>query len=316
MSHLFRSAISASLLPMMMTHAAAEEAVPSFTLMSYNVWKGWSQVDDGFSKGIASIRESKADVVGLQEASPELALRIAKELGWHCTEKADGSAQLVSRFPIVESYGMERLTGAKIRISEQPERDIVVFNCHLDYLCYGPYAATKTGATAATVLEEERKSAREPQMRAMLEKMHLFFATSGEVPVFLTGDFNGPSSLDWTDACAPAHGNVGNVAWPASSLVIGAGFADSFRTAHPDPLTDPGNTWSAIHKQTEPQDRIDFTYHMGGGVRVAKSATFTTTVEATEGPWPPAGETGATKKNTWPSDHLAVVTVYELPAGK
>lgn len=299
-----------------MARAAAGEAPPSFTLMSYNVWKGWSQVDDGFRKGIASIRESGADIVGLQEASPELASRIAKELGWHCTGKADGSAQLVSRFPIVESYGMERLTGAKIRISDQPERDIVVFNCHLDYLDYGPYAAAKTGATAASVLEEEQKSAREPQLRAMLEKMRPFFPTSGGAPVFLTGDFNGPSHLDWTDACAASHGNVGSVAWPASSLVIGAGFSDSFRTAHPDPLADPGNTWSAIHKQTEPQDRIDFTYHMGSGVKVTKSTTFSTAVEATVGPWTTSAVTEAVKKNTWPSDHLAVVTVYALPPGK
>lgn len=300
----------------MVTKASAGDISPSFTLMSYNVWKGWSQVDDGFGKGIASIRESGADVAGLQEASPELAKRIASELGWYCTEKSTGTAQLVSKFPIIESFDMERLTGARIRISAEPRRDIVVFNCHLDYLYYGPYAATKTGATASSVLEEERKSARETQMQSMLEMMRPFFPSAAETPVFLTGDFNGPSQLDWTDACTSFHGNVGNVPWPASSLVLQAGFADSFRTAHPDPVREPGNTWSAIHKETEPQDRIDFTYHMGVGVKVTRSTTFSTAVEATEGAWTEAGVTSAVKKNTWPSDHLAVLTVYALPPAK
>ena len=292
------------------TTARAEET--PLTLMSYNVWKQWSQVDDGFRKGVDSIRAAKADVIGMQEATTELAQKVADELGWFRAEKGDGTAQIVSRFPIVDSFAIDRLTGARIRLSENPRREIVVFNCHLDFRFYGPYAARLADATPESVLAEENRSGRAPQMRAMLEVMRPFLAAADETPVFLTGDFNGPSHLDWTAATASAHANAGAVAWPASTLVTGAGMLDSFRTAHPDPVADPGNTWSTIHRGTEPQDRIDFIYHMGGAVHVTGSRVFASAVQTTVGEWSEAGNMDAVRANTWPSDHSAVLTEYRL----
>lgn len=291
------------------TTAHADEA--RVTVMSYNVWKGWSQVEDGFSKGIESIKASGADVIGLQEASPELAGKIAAELGWFREDKSTGSAQIVSRYPILESVAIDRLGGALIRISENPERRIFLFNCHLDYQFYGPYAALKSGATAETVLLEENRSKRAPQMKAMLEFMKSRLDAADTLPIFLTGDFNCPSHLDWTAATADAHGHVGAVAWPPSTQVIAAGMIDSFRVSHPDPAKEPGFTWSSIHKAGEPQDRIDFTYHKGSGVSVKTSRIFTTHVEATVGPWN-GSDLAIVRKNTWPSDHSAVVTEYLL----
>ena len=87
---------------------------------------------------------------------------------------------------------------------------------------------------------------------------------------------------------------------------------DSFRAAHPDPLKDPGFTWSPIHKAGEPQDRIDFIYHKGSGVKIRDSRVFTTHIEVTVGPWGAGDDPGSMKKNTWPSDHAAVVTEYSL----
>lgn len=307
------SPVLVSLFAVLLSPCQAEDGSDMrLTLMSYNVWKGWSQVDDGFQKGIDSIRESKADVVGLQEASPELAQKIAEALGWHWAEKGQGTAQIVSRFPIVETHGVDRLTEAVIRLSDEPRREIVVFNCHLDYLAYGPYAAFLPGATAETVLAEENRSERAAQMKRMLELMQPSFGESKEHPVFLTGDFNGPSHLDWTEGTKASHGNVGPIAWPASGQVIAAGFVDSFRAAHPDPVAEPGNTWSAIHKGKEPQDRIDFTYHMGAGVSVLSSRTFSAGVPTTLGAWTETKDFTPVKENRWPSDHFAVVTEYKL----
>jgi len=292
--------------------AVAHADETKVTVMSYNVWKGWSQVDDGFRKGISSIKASGADIVGLQEASPDLAEQIAKELGWFHAAKSEGSAQIVSRFPIVGAMAMERLGGARLRISERPAVEIIVFNCHLDYRFYGPYAAMKPGATAASVLEEENRSQRATQMKAMLEFMKEPLAGTDTTPVFLTGDFNGPSHLDWTVETSPLHGNVGPVAWSPGIQITGSGMADSFRTAHPDPLKEPGFTWSSIHKATEPQDRIDFIYHKGRPVKVRSARVFATAVEATTGPWGALEDLTAIRKNTWPSDHFAVVVEYGI----
>ena len=292
------------------TSVCADET--RFTLMSYNVWKSWSQVDDGFRKGIDSIKASGADIVGLQEASPELADRIVSELGWFRSAKSEGSAQIVSRFPVIESWAIDRLSGARIRVPGNPEREVIVFNCHLDYLFYGPYAAFEAGATKESVMAEENCSKRAGQMEGMLEFMKPQLDTADRDPVFLTGDFNGPSHLDWTAATAALHGDVGAVEWSPSIRVIRSGMIDSFRTVHPDPVKDSGFTWSAIHKDGEPQDRIDFTYHKGSAVTVVDSLVFTTRVEATMGKWGRSDDFAIIKKNTWPSDHAAVVTRYRL----
>jgi len=280
--------------------------------MTYNVWKAWSQVDDGFRKGVQSIRESGADIVGMQEASPDLAGRVADEMGWFRAEKGDGSPQIISRFPIVESLAMERLIGARIRVSESPAREIIIFNCHLDYRFYGPYAAMKPDATADSVLHEEQRSERAAQMKGMLVFMKSRLDDADSVPVFLTGDFNSPSHLDWTAATSHLHGGVGAVAWSPGVQVTGAGMIDSFRTAKPDPVKDPGFTWSPIHKAGEPQDRIDFIYHKGRGAEVRSARVFATRVETSIGPWGAPGDDTAVRKNTWPSDHAAVVMEYSL----
>jgi endonuclease/exonuclease/phosphatase family metal-dependent hydrolase len=290
--------------------AGAQEV--RFTLMSYNVWKNWSQVDDGFRKGLDSIKTSGADIVGLQEASPDLAGRIASHLGWFHTEKVDGSLQIVSRVPILESMAMDRLVGARVLISETPRREAVIFNCHLDHRFYGPYAAMKPGATADSVLLEESRSERAVQMEKMLGFMKGHLTAANILPVFLTGDFNSPSHLDWTSGAAHLHGNIGPVAWSPSIQVTGAGMADSFRTAHPDPAAEPGITWSPVYKLGEKQDRIDFIYHKGTGVKLRASRVFTTQVETTMGAWGAPDDIAKVRKNTWPSDHAAVVTEYSL----
>jgi endonuclease/exonuclease/phosphatase family metal-dependent hydrolase len=120
------------------------------------------------------------------------------------------------------------------------------------------------------------------------------------VPVVLTGDFNVPSHLDRPD-----------VAWPVTRAAEEAGLRDSYREAHPDPVRDPGHTWSPVHAEhedgsgrPEPQDRIDFVLHRG--LTVLDSRTL---VSGDPRPWPDVAG------NDWPSDHAAVVTVFAVARG-
>ena len=48
------------------------------------------------------------------------------------------------------------------------------------------------------------------------------------LPVFLTGDFNEPSHLDWTTAAANAKLCPLPVTWPSSKAVVDAGFVDAY----------------------------------------------------------------------------------------
>lgn len=297
------------------TLSAADEKKEGFTVMSFNCWHQWSRVDEGFAKAAKAIRESGADLVGLQESSPESAKRMAAALGWHHADGGTGSVQILSRYPLLEALhgkgiGKDRLIGARIRLPGPSPREIVLFSTHLDYQHYGPYEARKKGATAGSVLALNGRSERLAQVEALVTSIQPLLAAADETPVVLTGDFNVPSHLDWTVATAAEHGGIGAVAWPESLHLAQAGFTDSFRLKHPDPAAAPGTTWSAIHKAGEPQDRIDFIYHKGAGLHVTASRSFSTAVETTVGAW--GVDTATVTGNSWPSDHAAVLTSYTL----
>ncbi|MBC6463804.1 hydrolase, partial [Actinomadura sp. HBU206391] len=89
-----------------------------------------------------------------------------------------------------------------------------------------------------------------------------------------------------------------------------AGLRDSYRAAHPDPVRDPGVTWSPIHAEhedgsgrAEPQDRIDYILYAGAGLDVLHS---TTCVSGSPRRYPDVED------NEWPSDHAAVITTFAV----
>lgn len=61
---------------------------------------------------------------------------------------------------------------------------------------------------------------------------------------------------------------------------------DSFREINPSPKANPGYTWSTIYKMgwdkeeawrytlPEPQDRIDFIYYKGKGLKTTESKIY------------------------------------------
>jgi hypothetical protein len=130
----------------------------------------------------------------------------------------------------------------------------------------------------------------------------------GGIPVFLTGDFNSPSHLDWTPAVAEARADVPYaVDWPASRALANAGFGDSYRDVHPDPVADPGYTWSPGGPETRKHDfpdRIDWVLHAGP----------VTTVDSRL-----VGERGNPQvdlafADPYPTDHRGVVSTFDVRA--
>jgi endonuclease/exonuclease/phosphatase family metal-dependent hydrolase len=312
LQHVSRSLPSGVVWLAMTLPATADEA-NELAVMSFNTWHQWGQVRDGFAKAKAAIVESGAAVVGLQESSPQVAEKMAAELGWHHAKGGTGSVQILSRHPIVQSIlgagiGSDRMLGARLRIGGSPEREVLLFNLHLDYRFYGPYAARTDDATEATVLEENGRSERLRQVEAILNSIRTDLARADQTPVIVTGDFNVPSHLDWTETVRDQHAGL-TVIWPETKRFEDAGLRDTFRIVHPDPREHPGTTWSPIHQEGEPQDRIDFILCKGSSLRVLSSRTFTTQVETTTGPW--GSDLKGVPDNSWPSDHAAVITVFD-----
>ncbi|GGN71286.1 hypothetical protein GCM10011579_047500 [Streptomyces albiflavescens] len=265
-------------------------------VMSWNLWYGGTKVDDHREKQLKAIAETGADVVGLQETYGNAAEELAEALRWH-HHRAGENLGVISRYPITARLGDPDVgfyggTGVRIRLDGGQEVD--VWTAHLDYTPYGPYEAAFDRLPANELIAHE--AVRLEQMREILRG--IAESATDATPVVLVGDFNAPSHLDRPD-----------VEWPVTKAAEEAGLRDSYREAHPDPVRDPGHTWSPIHGEhedgsgrPEPQDRIDFVLHRG--LRVRDSRTF---VSGTPRPWPDVAG------NHWPSDHAAVVTTFDVP---
>ncbi|MEV6026710.1 HAD-IA family hydrolase [Streptomyces sp. NPDC052036] len=265
-------------------------------VMSWNLWLGGSMVDDHRAKQLKTVLETGADVVGLQETAGTAAQELAEALGWY-HHRAGENLGVISRYPITGRFGdpdtgFYGAAGVRVRVAAGCEVD--VWTAHLDYTPYGPYESLFDGLPATELIAHEE--VRLAQMRDTLWRIDE--SADEGVPVVLTGDFNCPSHLDWPD-----------VAWPVTRAAEEAGLRDSYREAHPDPVRDPGHTWSPIHPlhedgsgRPEPQDRIDFVLHRGLAVLDSR-----TVVTGTPSAWPEVAG------NDWPSDHAAVVTTFAVP---
>jgi endonuclease/exonuclease/phosphatase family metal-dependent hydrolase len=274
--------------PQAATEAAPKAAAPvTVKVMSFNIWVGGTQVD--FGQVMRAIQTAGADIVGVQEPGGNLA-RLATELGWY----HHAGQNVVSRYPLVDPGD----GGPYVYAVVAPGQAVAVSNVHLTAYPYGPYDL-RDGASVATVLANEQRI-HMSEMDSRFQKLPAV-AASG-VPVFLTGDFNVPSHLDWTEARRPEHFGYA-VRWPVSAELERLGFRDPYRQVHPDPSADHGHTWTPGYPppDTDPDevhDRIDFVYAIGPSTTTASQVV---------------GESAANADivvSPWPSDHRAVVSTF------
>jgi hypothetical protein len=137
---------------------------------------------------------------------------------------------------------------------------------HLTCCPYGPEEAP-SGKGPRRVLALER-SLRLPEIKPQLGALGP--VSRRGTPTFLTGDFNSPSHLDWTEPVHLARPERVPFAldWPVSRALARAGWHDSYREAHPDPVANPGYTWTPGTpppriRRKETLDRIDWVMAAG-----------------------------------------------------
>jgi endonuclease/exonuclease/phosphatase family metal-dependent hydrolase len=293
------------------SHPARAAEPFDLKVMTFNVWYGGDQVS--FPAVIEAIRKADADIVGVQEPDGNLA-RIAAAAGYGYV---DHRRNLISRYPIFDpgvgertdagtaSYAIAGLDAAAVHawVMVRPGEVVAVANTHLSSDPYGP-EAVRDGAPLDEVLALENR-VRMAEAKPLLALGDL--AKAG-VPVFLTGDFNAPSPIDWSAAVQAARPDVIRypVPWPVSIALSEAGLRDSYREAHPDAAAKKGFTWTAgmphpYVKPRETMDRIDFVWSGGA------SATLSSLV---------VGEAGGPDVDIavtpWPSDHRGVVSSFRV----
>lgn len=192
---------------------------------------------------------------------------------------------LLSKYPIVDSaviFPENGDHGSIYKLTADWEgKRVCVYTAHLDYRNCAYYRVRgydgstwdkmEPDTVVASLLADNVASQRDDAIR-------LFIADAAKETaqghlVFIGGDFNEPSHLDWTEATKDSADHRGVVIpWTVSTLLTEAGYKDAYREIYPDPVKNPGYTYPADSKDTEvsrltwtpdadERERIDFIYY-------------------------------------------------------
>jgi endonuclease/exonuclease/phosphatase family metal-dependent hydrolase len=274
---------------------AQGEIVPvELKIMTFNIWLGGELVD--FGKVVEAIQQADADVVGLQEAMGNTR-RLAEALGWqHYSERM----QIISRYPLIDPPDGN---GVYIFVQINPGQVVALANVHLPSSPYGP-EAVRDGMALEAVLQQERDT-RLVALQPQLDVLPGLVAAG--IPVLLTGDFNTPSHLDWTEPMISVRDQVTMaVEWPVTKALEDLGFIDTYRAVHSDPTQRIGMTWTPGYpvpriRENEVVDRIDLV--LASGVLEVLDSQI-------------VGEAGGADVDIgiapYPSDHRGVVSTVRL----
>ncbi|MDR1170675.1 MAG: endonuclease/exonuclease/phosphatase family protein [Prevotellaceae bacterium] len=278
------------------------ETGDTLRIMSFNIWGGGG---NSLARTVAVVRESRADIVGIQEESNNAAAHIAKSLGWRTVHTyvsiLGKSCAIISKYPAVDTA--ESKIGIKLQIGDN--KYVWMFNQHLNHCPYEPYRLNGIEYCGGTLYTEEEAvasawNARKSDVELTIAEIKKTQAE--QTPVFLTGDFNEPSHLDWTERAATAGLCKMPVAWPSTKkLQEQTGMKDSYRILHPNEVSHPGYTWTSMPAEKEVLDRIDFVFFWGDRVNAVKSEI--------------AGEKMPESDiviQDYPSDHRAVMSTFKI----
>ncbi|MFT5775493.1 endonuclease/exonuclease/phosphatase family protein [Hyphomonas sp.] len=303
--------------------ATPETAAPvQLKVMSYNSWGAGGNQDKPIDETLAVLREVDADIIGLQETQlegdvcdaevcppkgPSAAPALAKALGYYLYEQtAENDAlwanAILSRYPIMGATPND--LGVSIDVKGHT---VYAFNVHFTDYPYQPYQFDRIpygDAPFLTTSEEGVAAARAARGAAVDLLVNELPASDGAEAVFIFGDFNEPSGLDWTARAVAAGIQPAVVAFPSSGALEAAGFIDAYRAVYPDEIAHPGLTWTpttSVDDPTDRHDRIDYIFVRGTGVDIVDASIV--------GEASPPAEIAITP---WPSDHRAVLATVTL----
>jgi len=266
-------------------------------VLTWNIWHGGHRYgkEVGLQRVIETIKATNADVIGLIETygSGEI---IADSLGYYFY-LISSNLSIMSRYPITETitaFKPFNFGGAKVRVS--PSKVLVFFDTWLHYLPNYSEGIIKENKSPKELIEEEAAT-RHGEIKAILREISPYLKKSENTPVIMVGDFNMGSHLDWTNETKDIHyGKI--VEWPESKEMARAGFKDSYRELHINPLLDPGFTWTPRASTSSDKyglrDRIDYIYYKGDILNPIESKVID---------YHPI---------MFPSDHAAVLTVFQI----
>lgn len=318
-------------------NSAAQSAEPttvSIRVMTFNILQGGADAGNvGFGNQLfdgsriddiaAVIRFAQADVVGVQEDCATDDLLQTLGTGWVRV------GSVYSRMPVEKISQAPYLTVVRVTFPEG--RAATVVNCH--WLPprggYGPDLVQQALRSPQSLEAPAQLASRVVEQCAVPNGPRGYLATLAPIraalqareSVILTGDFNEPSHLDWTDRYAREGADrwVGNptgtplrqaIPWPGSTALAELGMKDAYRHIYSDEVKHPGVTWTPPYPAGTPGrrpyaeqclDRIDRILVGGSGFRITRAAVVGEADSKAELIYP----------GRWPSDHRAVVVSLE-----
>lgn len=246
----------------------ATRVVPkTLKLATQNLWgKTASVVIDYFNK-------IDVDVLCAQECS-NLSEAEIKAQGFYIhthSNNGQGKCSIISRYPF--SGTTPNKYGVYIDLGEGIVA--LVMNCHGAFKPYGPYQLNGIaygGYDPTTDVDYVVKINKEVR-QGMVDKLLEDLASATTPFVSISGDFNEPSWLDWTESTRAAGITPYAVQWPTTHTLWEEGVkGDAYRTIHPDPVTHLGYTWTPFPGEKDTKDRLDLTLYILSPNTMVKSS--------------------------------------------
>ncbi|WP_274365754.1 LamG-like jellyroll fold domain-containing protein [Paenibacillus thermotolerans] len=239
-----------------------ERQIQNLKVMTFNIWNGGREMgaEIGVQRVIDVIKDSGADLIMMQETYGSGPI-IADALGYYFYLRSS-NLSILSRYPIMETYPYYQAFhcgGARIQINK--ELYVNVFSIWLHYLSdYLRELYRNADLNQVQLLEGEQERLNE--LIEIIKEIEPLTVKSEQEPLLLCGDFNSGSHLDWIEATRSRH-NGYVFPFPQSLALTEAGFRDTYREIHPDPVADPAITWPVWELNDYINDRIDYIYLHG-----------------------------------------------------
>lgn len=328
--------------------AATATAAPSkstLKVLVLNAWHGGKQIAGGVGMIADIIKESGATLVFIPEANETTPSIVAKlnAQGLSFQYRITGDNAIISAYPIGEATSLPYMTKAVVTVGSV---EIAAYAAHLQYRWYATYLPRAYGpgspsgefsqygwnkipsgpVTDAAAVDRVNEASGRPQVIAQ------FIADAAKErelgrAVILGGDFNEPSTLDWTHRTAQLFDHNGVVLrWGSTQALEDAGYVDAYRRQHPNPVTHPGFTWPASNPnspvsvltwapEADERDRIDYVFHhpdsrlkLTDAHVVGPRATIVRNQRVVE----PGKDEFLLADAPWPTDHKGVLASYTV----
>lgn len=318
------------------------------SILQMNIWQEGTIVKGGFNAIADEVVRLQPDIVLFSEVRnydgkpfiPRILEAIRERGGQYYGESSTLDVGILSKYKITDqrpNYPLDNDAGSVLKATLQIDNHtVVVYSAHLDYThyaCYLPrgYSGTTWKKLDSPVLDNDsvqranKESLRDEAIEGVIADARHEKAKGNLV--FLGGDFNEPSHLDWTESTKNLfdhHGTV--IRWDCSVRLYENGFKDSFRERYPNPVTHPGFTFPSDNPavgtdklswapEADERDRIDFIYYMSDKRIKLKSSSVvgpSKSIIRGQRTEEEGKDTFILPVNIWPTDHKALLSTFQL----